>query len=232
MKFDCLVINGDSYSAKIGQQKVYSDFISEALDIPVKNYAKPGSNNKRIIRSTIEYLLELKKQYHNPLVIIGWSFVRRQEVWYYGNNQKIIQGMFDNTESRLITLDYLLNADEATLEQKSMILPDIQIHKALTDFYTDLYLFSNYLRLNNIDFFWFSGARNTDCPIERFPYLQSLEQVKSVSIDPNIFKLHDFCVMHWAKENDPDSHPVTGHLSEQGHKKFAEFLLEKLPIDR
>ena len=231
MKYDCILINGDSYSAAF-EDKVYGDFLSESLEIPVKNYAKPGSNNKRITRSTIEYLLELKKHYQNPLVIIGWSFVRRQEVWYYGKDQKIIRNMHDNSESRLITLDFLLKSGDATLEQKSMVLPDIQIHKALTDFYTDLYMFSNCLKFQKIDYFWFSGAMNTDCPLNCFPYIMSLQQVKDVTADSNIWKLHDFCIMHWAKENDPDSHPVTGHLSTSGHEKFANFLLEKLPIDR
>ena len=80
----------------------------------------------------------------------------------------------------------------------------------------------------NIDYFWFSGARNTDCPIQSFPYIMSLSQVAAVTADPNILKLHDFCIMNWAQENDPDANPATGHLSESGHKKFAELLLEQL----
>ena len=228
MTYDCLLINGDSYSAEIKNSKVYGDFLSEALGIPIKNFARAGSNNKRILRSTIEYLSEIKQQYHNPLVVVGWSFVRRQEVWYYGNNTDIIQKIHDNPNSRLVTLDHLLNAKEATLEQKSMVLPDLQIHKSLVDFYTDLYLFSNFLQCQNVKYFWFSSARNTDCPVHCFPYLASLKQVQAVSQDPNIFQLHDFCIINWAKENDPEADPVTGHLSENGHKKFANFLLEKI----
>lgn len=231
MLYDCLLINGDSYSAEIKNKKVYGNFLSESLGIPVKNFAQPGSNNKRILRSTIEYLWQVKEQYQNPLVIIGWSFVRRQEVWYYGNNANIIQKIPDNPDSRLITLDSLLHAKEATLDQKSMILPDSQVHKSLTDFYTDLYLCSHYLKQQKINYFWFSAARNTDCPIHCFPYLMSLKQVQSVSQDQAIFQLHDFCIMNWANENDPDADSVTGHLSENGHLKFANFLLEKLPID-
>lgn len=231
MTYDCLLINGDSYSAEITNKKVYGDFLSESLGIPVKNFAKVGSNNKRILRSTIEYLLEVKEQYQNPLVILGWSFVRRQEVWYYGDNVKILQRIPDNPDSRLVTLDNLLQNKEATLEQKCMILPDLQVHKSLTDFYTDLYLFSHYLKQQKVNYFWFSAAKNTDCPVNCFPYLMSLKQVQSVLQDPGIFDLHDFCIMNWAKENDPDAHPVTGHLSENGHQKLANFLLEKIPID-
>jgi hypothetical protein len=234
MKYDCIIVNGDSYSAvpRKNPHKTYSDFLSDSLGIPVINYAREGSNNKRIVRSTVEYLFDIQSQYQNPLVIIGWSFVRRQEVWYYGTNKELIQRMLDNSESRLITLDFLLNANEATLEQKAMLLPDAQIHKALTDFYTDLYMLSNCLKGQNIDYFWFSAARNTDCPINCFPYINSLKQVSAVTADPNIFKLHDFCIMDWGKENDTDADPVTGHLSPNGHKKFANWLIETLALDR
>jgi hypothetical protein len=34
--------------------------------------------------------------------------------------------------------------------------------------------------------------------------------------------------MQWAKENDPECHPVTGHLSEDGHKKFSNFILNNV----
>lgn len=69
---------------------------------------------------------------------------------------------------------------------------------------------------------------SSDCPIHCFPYIQSLKQVQWVAQNPKIHQLHEFCTMHWAKDNDPESHPVTGHLSEQGHKKFSKFILEKL----
>ena len=162
------------------------------------------------------------------MVIIGWSFVRRQEVWYYGNNGQTIDTVPDNQYSRLITLDYLLNNSEATLEQQAMIPKDLHIHKQLTDFYTDLYLFSQYLKFKNIDYFWFSAARNTDCPIDCFPYLMSLTQVQSIAADPRIFQLHEFCIQDWAKANDSESNPLTGHLSKNGHKQFANYLYQLL----
>jgi hypothetical protein len=31
-------------------------------------------------------------------------------------------------------------------------------------------------------------------------------------------------MLQWAQQNDAASHPVTGHLSEQGHKNFAVML--------
>lgn len=230
MDFDCIFINGDSYSEPVSRYKTYGVFLSEQLGIPVTNLAKAGSSNKRIVRSTIENLIKSKTEFSNPLVIIGWSFVRRREVWYYGDDPQVDDYVFDTPLSRLVTLDFLLKNNLATPDQKASIPPALQIHKALTDFYTDLYLLSNYLRMNNIRYFWFSGADNTDCPIHSFPYLESLAQVKAVNTDPNIFALHDFCMLKWAQQNDHKAAP-TGHLSQQGHQKFSKFLLDKLSLD-
>lgn len=228
MKYDCIFINGDSYSAP-NNHKVYGDFLSEKFNVPVKNFALPGSNNQRILRSSIEYLNELKSEYKNPLVIIGWSFIRRIEVWYYGNNEKLLRTMPDSAQSRLITLDRVIGAGEATLEQKALINEDLFVHKQLIDFYTNLYMFAHTLESQNLSYLFFSAARNTDCPIHCFPYINSLSQVQWIANNKNVYKLHEFCIMNWAKEHDNDSHPVTGHLSELGHKKFAE-LLYNIPI--
>jgi len=225
--YDCLLINGDSYSAP-QESKVYGDFLGEALGIPVKNFAIRGSNNDRILRSTIEYIQDIKQVYTNPLVIVGWSFIRRREVWYYGNNEKIMKKWQINDQSRFITLDHLLNEGLATLEQKALVNDDSSLHKQLTDFYTNLYLFGNLIESLGLDYLCFSSGDNTDCPIHCFPFINSLHQVQWVAQNKNFYKLHDFCIRKWASENAINTTSVTGHLSEQGHKKFADLLLSEL----
>lgn len=224
--FDCVLVNGDSYT-RLGEHKVYSDFLAEDLGVPVFNVAREGSNNKRITRSTIEHLIELKKNFAKPLVVVGWSFVKRIEVWYYGDNAQVInripdrnQGP-DHLEPRLITLNMLLNLNQATLEQKCLITEDLFVHKQLIDFYTDLYMLAHTVESMGSEFFCFSAAKNTEIPISSFPYIESMKQVQWCMNNKNIHQLHDFCIVNWAQEHDPDRHPVTGHLSEQGHKNFA-----------
>ena len=234
-KFDCIFINGDSYSAEKGylcladKDKVYGNFLSRILNIPVKNVAIPGSSNDRILRSSIEYINELKQQYQNPLVIIGWSFIRRIEVWYYGDDTKILKNVPDikfNEHSKLCTLDFLINKNEASLEQKILVNEDMHIHKALTDFYTKLYLFATMLESQNLKYLFFSAAKNIDCPTSCFPFIDSLFQTNWIKQNPSVYQLHEFCIMNWAKKNDPEAHPVTGHLSTVGHEKFAHYLLD------
>lgn len=232
MNYDCLVVNGDSYSASRKEHLVYADFLANHFDIPVYNYAQSGSNNDRISRSSIEYLLDIKQHHNKILFVTGWSFIRRLEVWYYGSNNQVVDRIHDRStgDTKLVTLDLLLDLNEATVEQKCLINEDSFIHKNLVDFYHNLYTFGHWLESQDIDYFWFSGALNTDCPIHAFPYIQSLKQVQWVAQNPKIHQLHEFCIMKWAKDNDPNSHPVTGHLSECGHQKFADYILDKLNL--
>jgi len=225
--YDCIFVNGDSYSDPISG-KSYGDFLAEHFGVPVENFACRGSNNDRILRSTIEYISSIRQKYKNPLVIIGWSFIRRIEVWYYGDYQKIIQMIPDSDQSRLITLDHIFYEGQATVEQKALINSDINIHKQLTDFYTKLYLFGHLVESLHCDYLCFSAAKNTDCPIDCFPYINSLDQVQWVAKNKNFYKLHNFCIQDWAFKNDEGCEPKTGHLSESGHKKFSKYILRNM----
>jgi hypothetical protein len=227
--FDCILVNGDSYTAP-NQHKVYSDHLAQLTGLPVFNIAWPGSNNQRIVRSTIEKLVEIKTQYKNPLVIVGWSFIRRLEVWYYGNKHSVLSripdcsGLPAHMQPKLVTLDVLTSWNEATTEQKCLINDDLFVHKQLTDFYTMLYMFAHTVNSLGGKLFCFSAAKNVEIPINNFPYISSLQQVQWCQHQPTIHQLHEFCISHWTEQNDPARAPVTGHMSEEGHKKFAHVL--------
>jgi hypothetical protein len=234
MNYDCIIINGDSYSAP-GQSgiKVYGDFLSEKLGIPVNNVAIHGSSNQRILRSSIEYIHQTRKQYKNPLILIGWSFIHRAEIWYHGNNKDIIDKIPDTTinpASKLITLDWILESKEASFEHKALADGYGHPEKALTDFYTNLYMFSNLLESLNLGYCFFSAARNFECAVQQYPHVNQLIHTQQVIQNPKIFRLHNFCISTWAKQNDPDCNPMSGHLSQSGHEKFADFIINNMPI--
>lgn len=223
---DAIIVNGDSYSAFNNKHRVYSDYLKYKLNIPVINISAAGSSNDRITRSTIEQVIKITDQFTNPLVVIGWSFVRRMEVWYYGKNPSVSKQCYDDLN--FITLNWLINNGEATLEQKCLVQEDLFVHKQLMDFYTQVYLLSQFLKNNNCSYFFFSAAKNCEIPLNSFPVIEQLSQVKAVANDPDIFKLHNFYIMDWALKNDPDCDKVTGHLSEVGHEKFSTFLLDQI----
>jgi hypothetical protein len=131
----------------------------------------------------------------------------------------------NKTESRMITLDYLLNSSLATPEQKALVIDSDNLDKPLLDFYTDLYLFSKLLESKNINYFFYSAAKNTDSEVSCYPAINRLQIVQDVVNNPCIYQLHDHCTMGWALANDPECSKNTGHLSLNGHKLWAEKLL-------
>lgn len=224
--FDSILVNGDSYSASQEGKKVYADHLGELWSVPVHNYAVIGSNNDRITRSTVEYVHKHLDNNQRPLVIIGWSFIRRIEVWYYGAKNISVPDQAQHPDSKLVTLDFLLSQGYATLEQKMLITQDIEIHKKLTDFYTNLFFLGNWLDKLDLPYFFFSGAKNTDCPVECFPFIENLSTAQWCATNRSIYHLHDFCIMNWAFDNDVQCSPETGHLSSEGHKKFSKILAD------
>jgi hypothetical protein len=222
MTFDSIFINGDSYSVK-AKQEVYGNHLGAMTGVPVENRACVGSSNDRITRTTIEGVTKFLNQSRHPLVIVGWSFIRRCEVWYYGDQDLEFCDQDLNPGSKLITLDFLLQQNTATPEQRLSLPPDHEIHKKLVDFYLQVYLLANWLEKNNLPYFFFSAADNTDCDINCFPYIDQLLITNWCRANSSIYRLHDFCLLGWAKQNDPDAGSF-GHLSLTGHRDFAKFL--------
>jgi hypothetical protein len=228
---DCVFVNGDSYSVPGGLiTKVYGHWLAEHFNVPLVNLAVEGSNNDRILRSSIEWLSTTK--YKNPLVVVGWSFLRRIEVCYYGKNPAMVARIPDQefSNTRMITLDYLLNANQATLEQQALVVDIDTLDKLLIDFYTNLYLFSQLLKLKNINYFFYSAANNTDSEVTCYPGISSLQIVQDVIDNPRIYQLHNHCTMNWALDNDPECSKDTGHLSLTGHRLWAEKLLTLIKL--
>lgn len=237
--FDCIYINGDSFSASNKEHLVYGDYLSEKLSIPVVNQAVIGTNNDRITRSTIEHIGDLK-QYRNPLIIVGWSYIRRQEVWYYGEDEHIIKKYVpdqdnklhidDIKQPRLLTLEWLIKTGKIREQEKYYIKDYNEVHKELVDFYTNLYMFAHTLQFHGLSYFIFSAAKNTDCGVENFPYINSLSHVDWCKHNPKIWRLHDFSIPEWAEKNDPNCDPVTKHLSQEGHRKFADLIWDNIQL--
>ena len=232
MSYDRILIYGDSYSAQEGcDGPVWADYITDKTGIPTINQAFMGSSNQRITRSTLEYL-DLLDGAENPLVIIGWSFIRRIEIWHYGlgleHRMPDRLGGDDVSKPRMCTLEWLLPPyeDLATMEQKALLPDPKEVHKALTDFYTSVYMLAHTLEAKGIDYLFFSGANNTDITLQAFPYVTGLSQVQWCDRNPKFYQMHDFCVQDWALANDPECTAVTNHLSTQGHEKFSAFLLD------
>lgn len=143
-----ILINGCSFLSN-GH---YETHFRELINAKVINLAKPGSCNRRIIRTTLEYVEK------NPidLVILGLTFFDRQEIpilkypnrvegnWVSYNSMGL-QGSFVNTTDELLNGTY--NQIENFIRQRYKF--DIN-EFYLDQLYTDLKLLSGYLSNSGI----------------------------------------------------------------------------------
>ena len=217
-------INGDSYSAESAGQVPYSNFIANIIDIPVINHAVAGSCNDRILRTSLEYCANLK-QNQRPLIIIGFSFIAREEIWIE-NIAQYSHRIKDYFGSQLVSSEWLKKFDEATMHA----IIDQNINKQVIHFYTKLFMFVQTLKSMDLQYYIFSAADNADYRNLNWDSLKNLQMFQRVSQDPNIINLHEFNIGKWAKDNHLSTTP-TSHLYEDGHKMFADYLLKNVIND-
>jgi hypothetical protein len=225
--YDFIYVNGDSYSAKNADFKCYSECLQDKLDIPVYNNAIMGSNNYRIIRITLENILEMRVQYPRMLAILGMSFITRDEIWHDENSKKSL-AVPDLTEfpgSKLITSRVL----NGTWDEIKDHIVDLNINRQLVHFYTNLYMLTQTLEKHNIDYFIFSAAKNDGWKEANWSFINSLRIVKECNSNPKIFNLHNFSIPVFAEQNGIST-TSSGHMYSDGHDKFSEFLIEKLNL--
>ena len=81
---DYIYANGCSYVAGDGLEsnprKTAIHFLAEELNCEYFNNAKGGGSNQRIVRTTINWLLENKDKWNDVLVLIGWTGILRYEI--------------------------------------------------------------------------------------------------------------------------------------------------------
>jgi hypothetical protein len=128
----------------------YGVHFSQLLNARTVNIARAGSSNRRIIRTTVEYIE------HNPvdLVILGLTFYDRQEsplvdradTWVSYNSQGM-QAQFASSEDFANTVEHKMIDDYV----KSRYRFDINPHY-IEQLYLDLRMLASYLRERGIKF--------------------------------------------------------------------------------
>ena len=220
-----IYINGDSYSCTLNMgESAYSNFIANQTDISVINHAIPGCCNDRIFRTTLEYCANLKQD-QRPLIIIGFSFMTREEIWI-DNISNYSHRIKDYTGSQFITSAWVTKVDEATMHA----IIDQNINKQMTHFYVKLFMLAHTLKSLDLPYHIFSAADNTDFRNLNWNSLRNLQVFQKIIQDPNIIDLHKFSIGKWAKDNDIKT-TNTKHLNEDGHKMFADYLLKNVIND-
>ena len=222
MQDKILYINGDSYSADIDNFSVYDKFLAEKLNLNYINKAIPGSSNSRIFRDTLEDCIKFINQNTKPYVILGLSFVTREEVWRDDANEKIVR-RFNDSVGKLVPLDFFRKEQLSTEDLYKVI--DSNINTQMVHFYTELYMLINTFENLHVPYFIFSAADNQDFRRLNWTYLKSLGIFKAISQNANVLDLHGFNIPLWAKKNNVPTNE-TGHLiGTNEHKTFAEYII-------
>lgn len=233
-----ILINGDSYSASVQNcysighaenslpwTNVYGDYLRKKLNYDVINLAMPGSSNTRIFRTTTEYIL----QNSVDIVIVGFSFAHRKEIWYKGKDKRNrLRNEFDNPGHELCfdTLDYY-RTQGVDDDIKSMLINKHQNPTLdLINFLTQLIGFSAFCKQHNKKYILFRAAEDPDQKDYNLDYIKNTPIWKSICEDPNILEL-DFSIPKFARDNNLMTLD-TGHLYDDGHEMFANYLQQLL----
>ena len=142
-----VLLNGCSFM----DSYFYTRHFDQLLGAKTVNLARPGSSNRRIIRTTVEYIE------HNPvdLVVLGLTFYDRQESplkpqhaspWVSYNSQGM-QAQFASAEDFGSSTEHKMVDDYV----KSRYRFDINQHY-VEQLYLDLKLLAAYLRERSIEF--------------------------------------------------------------------------------
>jgi hypothetical protein len=161
------------------------------------------------------------------MIVIGFSFVTREEVWIdnfadYQHRVKDYQG------SQFVSLDWLQGPD-ITDDIKHLIV-DQNINSQMVHFYTKLYMLTGLLKGLKIPYLMFSAGANVDFRNLNWSSLNNLKLYQHILEDPNIFNFKTFNIPTWAKQNAVWT-TQTGHLLDDGHIQFANFLHNKIIHD-
>lgn len=233
-----ILVNGDSFTASVKNcysigyaenslpwTNVYSDCLAKNLNCNVINLAIPGANNTRIFRTTTEYILRNSID----IVIVGFSFVQRKEIWYKGDDKRNqLRNAFDTPGHELCfdTLDYY-RTQGVDDDIKSMLINKHQNPTLdLINFLSQLISFSAFCKQHNKKYILFRAAEDRDQKEYNWDYIKDTIIWKSICKDPNILDL-DFSIPKFARDNNLMTLD-TGHMYDDGHEMFANYLQQLL----
>jgi len=239
--------NSCSFGASGQGHTIYPELVANNLTAQLINRGKDGSCNRRIIRTTLRELNELKKKHKNILVLIGLTFISRTELWqpwlpvtdndgHFSsimiNHNKIdwsISGLIDTIMPNIEQL-----ADPQIQEYYKQWLTHYHPESELTNLLIDLIMFTGWAKNANINYCIFSAVDvlpGNNKVGYNSPFINSLRneiEADSCIIDPWNFSFGGYAFAHGLKPKDYNRYKHHGHPGEEAHTLFADFLLTHL----
>jgi hypothetical protein len=225
----------------------YSEIIAHNVSASIINRAKGGSCNRRIIRSSLRDLIEIKQTSNKQiLALIGLSFFFRTELWQPNIPAVDNDGNFHpvgiHTNHVIKTNDYYSGDVEDAYSNTDPAIRDYYrqwlIHESkealITELITDIVMFSAWCRDNNIKCLIWNNASiwpalpDVNC---NDIFLKSLSQ--SLLSEPSVINPWEFSFIDWALSRghtpyDAEIYGKYGHPGPTAHVDLAHYLLIEL----
>lgn len=237
--------NSCSFGAVQGHT-IYPDVVAENVSAQLINRGANGSCNRRIIRTTLRDLNELKSK-DNVLLLLGLTFISRTEIWRSELSANNNDGHFYSIRSNYSNFNWSLQGLVDT------IVPNIHEHTdpnvkdyyrewlahfnpeaEVTNLLTDILMLTGWCKSNNIQYVVFS---NVDFLPDHnkvgytSPFLHSLRT--SVEQDPNIINPWEFSFSTYALDagfipKDSNLFGKHGHPDKDAHVMFGNYLIDHI----
>lgn len=208
---------------------VWAGKLKKLLNIPnLINDSIGGASNARILRTTIDFLLQLPKDKRSStLVVIGWTVTERDEIFLKNNWHRFnLTQKFSNILDRTIISDeeFIKKVDKFQEDYVANIYEDIS---GIQKYFQGVYLLSNLLENLGICYYFFSalpqwwtaGELQVSCNVEeRFPiqaeWYESHSNIHAMRDNMFVFvRDHQFLLGKY------------GHPLLEGHTAWATHLL-------
>jgi hypothetical protein len=214
--------------------------LAQHLNVPFTNEAQGAGSNKRMIRTTCDFLRKYpKEEYKNLVIVLGWTTVDRNEMYFEENENTKGWCMFNASQPVSshgvlfrpdFTSSFLHRIDDW---QKQYVGDFFSVYSNYSYYFQEMYLMSNMLENLNIKYMFFSSL-----PWKRMIYGGTEEVLKSFTTEINELKkptilqtrdcddslnvMSDFCL----KNNLPMANDH--HTMSVGHAEWANHLLNEL----
>lgn len=210
--------------------------LSDKFQVNCANQALGAASNKRMVRTTVDFLQNYTGDYEKLLVILGWTTVDRNEI-YIEENNKGCWVMFNSTQTvsdngmhvlNGFSKDFISQIDDW---QKNYLIDIYSSYERYHEFFKELYLmknllenlkvkylFFNSLRWRNYGFFWTRTPKFD-------PEKEFRAQIQNLTCD-NLINLYDDNnnVMELFCKNNNVPMAKDHHTMVEGHKMYAEHL--------
>ena len=240
--------NSCSFGASGQGHDIYPELVANHFDAQLINKGRPGSCNRRIVRTTVRDLLELKEKHHSDrmLCLLGLSFISRTELW-----QPSIPAVDNDGNFHPITVDHL--KFDWTQGLVDTLIPDIHLtlptevqeyyknwlinmskESIITDLLADIIMLEQFCSQSNIRVLIWSNAQlwpgKPEVAIDDIfikPFVNKILNSPSV-IDPWKFCFLDYALSQGYRPKDEHKYGTTGHPGQFAHKDFSQYLIKHL----